>query len=643
MQKLSTPFTCLFLLLSLNIFSQRKFKFGEFDKERFLNMNYCPVDSSAGAFVIEDYGLSWLNGAYEMEFQYHGIIKILSKDQFDRANIKIRHSNDDRIGKFNAATYVMEDGEIKEYTIKRNEGLVEKINDSYNSFNFTFPNVKEGAIIEYSYRVTSGSLARLKTWTFQTSIPVLKSQYEVLVPNFFDYERLLQGYIPLNTADVDAINRSLGGEGTRFQHHNYVALNVPAFKKEPYMTTVEDHISKIDFELKKYRFPGQLTKTYLPENYEALAKSMYISDYWHGSITDSKFTRDQVALIKTTATDNQTIAESIFYYVRDNFEEDYDGDYPTLKKVFNYKKGTAAQINRILGAMLHESGFDVNLVRLSTRSNGKINPYVPMASQFNFTIVQVRFDGVSYLLDASDKNTPFEALPKYCLNGKGLVVTDGEQWVDLVPFSKNGTTYSGEFEVLEDGIISGAMTVRRQGYEAWEFKNKLQKDGADDYKKSFHENRETWLINRHEISDLEKGYQMDESLELEIEDKIDDLGDILYLNPIVIGQLTDNPFKSQKREYPVNYGAPSTTTYLLKYRLAESLIVEELPETTSLALPNNSGLLLYDISNFNNELTVTCRIQINKSEFSVEEYAYLREFYAQLVEKQGEQIVLRRI
>ncbi|WP_424963333.1 DUF3857 domain-containing protein [Ekhidna sp.] len=637
--KLILTYLTLLLVVS-SVISQEKIKFGDFDKKYF-KTNHCPIDSSAGAYVIKDYGRSSLNHNYELEFEYHGIIKILSKDQFDLADVEIRHHEDSRVSKFKASTYNYENGKIVESTLKRKDANIESIDDDTKSFKFNLPNVRENSIIEYTYSVTSGNLTSLKTWAFQTNIPVLKSQYEVLVPNYFDYERLLQGYHPLTVAEINEAFRTVGSERIPIQHHNYVALNVPAFKNEPYITTSSDYISKINFELKKYQFPGQIVKTYLPENYASLAKGIYESEY-QKDIEKANFVNDITETLKANSNTEEDLAKSIYYFVRDNFQEDYNNDYLSLRKVFSEKKGTASDINRILASMLIEAGIKTNLVRISTRKHGRVNPYIPIARQFNLTIVKIKIGDVDILLDATDENTPYGALPKYCINGKGLVIAPIEQWIKLEPFDNNGTTYSGIFEVSNDGILSGNVTIRRTGYEAWSFKSDLQDDGVDDYKQSFYENNETWEINEHEVGELVDSFQLDENIELDIEDKVDDLGDLLYLNPIIIGQVNDNPFKTEGRKFPVNFGAPFTNTHIIKYLLADGLEVVELPTAKSISLPNNSGKLLYSASLLNNEIVITTRIQINKSEFSAEEYPYLREFYAQIVERHGQQIVMKR-
>lgn len=622
-------------------FSQ-KVKLGEFD-EKYFTMTHCPFDSSAGAFVIKDYGVSRLDHNYEIEFKRHRIIKILSSEEYDLANVKIRYSKRDRIGDFKAVSYNYENGQVVETELKRRDAVIEKVNDDIQSFNFTFPDVKEGTIIEYSYSANYGDVTRLNTWYFQSSIPIIQSKYEVWVPSFFEYERMFQSYFPLKTATVRTENRPLGsGFTTPFQLHNYVAVNVPAFKDEPYITTTDDYISKIDFELKRYTIPGSGTKTYLPSNFASYASGLYEAEAWGKSIQDVKFVDDIVSVLKSSSSSDEELAKAIYYYVRDNFEEDYDEDYPTLKKAFNEKKGASWQINRILGAMLNQAGFESYLVRISTRRNGRVNKFIPIARQFNHTIVKTTVGETDYVLDASDKNTPFEALPKYCLNGEGLVIKPTLEWVPLEPFSSNGVIYNAEMELTEDGILIGNLTIRRNGYEAWEFKETIEEDGEDEYKEGFNENRETWIIDEHTIGELSEDHHMDESLVVEIEDKMDDLGDIAYLNPIILGQRLDNPFKKEERSFPVNYGAPFTITHIYKIKVDEAFIIEETPGPKSVALPNGGGRLLFSTSVNGNEINVMNRIQITKSEFPAEEYPYLREFYAQLVEKHGQQIVLKR-
>ena len=634
-------FTIFLLAIICQSYAQEKIKFGEIDPSYF-EMTHCPIDSSAGAFIIMDHGYTSLDYNYEIEFTYHVRIKILNSSEFERGNVNIRYFTGDRVTNFKASTFNYENGEIIESKVSRKDALKEEINEYRQSFKFSLPNVKEGSIIEYQYSLNSGNIRSLNTWYFQTSIPVLKSQYQIILPAFLTYKRLLTGR-PLHVADITYENRSFGRGSVNHQIHNYEAHNVPAFKDEPYMKAKKDHIMKIDFELQSSNIPGQVYQSYLPNDYAGLAKKFYESDGWSTDIESSRYTKEIVEILKSQSNNNEVeLIKNIFNYVQSNMEEDYEIDNISLKKAFAYQKGTAMEINKVLASMLFEAGYSPQMVLLSTRSNGEINPFVPLGKKFNHAIVKLDHDDKTYLMDASDKNTPFGILPKYCVNGRGLVVGNTLEWVDLKSFKKNGITYNGNFELSEEGILSGDLTIRRMGYDAWKFQEELKEDGKNSYLESFDENKDSWYIEDHEISDLEANYYIDEKIVAEIEDKTDDIGDIVYLNPIITGQLSDNPFKTENREFPVNFGSPFTITHLYKIKLNDSFEVTELPSPKGIALPNNGGKLQYSASMLGDEITLTYRLQISKDEFAPELYPYLREFYAQIVEKHGQQIVLSR-
>lgn len=634
-----TNLTLFLFILPVIAHGQKKIRLNNFDRSYF-ETTHCPYDSSAGAFYILDYGKSRFDHNFEIELTHHVILKILKSEQYELADINIPFDKDDRVSAFEAASYNLEDGKIVENRLKRKDAIIEKVNDNMNSFNFTFPNVKEGTIIEYTYKVNYGSVERLNTWYFQTSIPVMKSQYEVIIPTFFKYERMYQGYFPLQKADVRFEVLPIGtGLTSNHQVHNYVGKNIPAFKNEPYITTSQDYISKIDFELKRYDLPGQPPKVFIPESFLEISKENYDSDYWHGSITNSKYTRDIVEVLKGSSENDLQLAESIYNYVRENFEEDYEVDLSTQKKVLQEKKGRASQINRVLAAMMNEAGFETNLVRLSTRNNGKIWKHIAIADQFNHTIVRSIIGDEKILMDATEISIPFKALPDYCINGEGLLISQNPEWVPLIPNKNNSLTFGGNFE-LEEDLLIGEFTRKRSGYYAWNFLDNV--DDIEEFKQSFNENMETWIIDDHEVNVIEDKATIEEKIQVEIEGKVDDVGDVIYLSPIIFNQLENNPLRSETRMFPINYNYPKSETHYYQIKLGDAYEVVELPEQLSIAIPNRGGKLLFNVTQNGNIITIMCRTQTSKVEYPAELYSHLREFYAQKIEKQGEQIVLRR-
>ncbi len=106
--------------------------------------------------------------------------------------------------------------------------------------------------------------------------------------------------------------------------------------------------------------------------------------------------------------------------------------------------------------------------------------------------------------------------------------------------------------------------------------------------------------------------------------------------------MEENPFRSEKREYPVDFCSAVEETYLMKLTLPAGYAVDEMPKTKLIALPGNAGKFTYSCAQTGESLTVVSSLLINKNLFTQEEYPHLREFYDQVVAKQAEQIVLKK-
>ena len=116
----------------------------------------------------------------------------------------------------------------------------------------------------------------------------------------------------------------------------------------------------------------------------------------------------------------------------------------------------------------------------------------------------------------------------------------------------------------------------------------------------------------------------------------------LYLNPLLMYRIDENPFKLENREYPVDYSSTFERIYMCRITIPAGYKIDELPQPKLLALPGNAGRYTYSVTQVGNLINVVSNFQINKSIFTQEEYPGLREFYNQVVAKQAEEIVLKK-
>src|SRR5690606_30544412 len=82
----------------------------------------------------------------------------------------------DKIISFKAVTYNLEGEKIVETKVKNSDIFTEKINKYWEVQKTTFPNVKDGSVIEYKYTMQSPFYRNIPRWYFQGSIPVMYSE-----------------------------------------------------------------------------------------------------------------------------------------------------------------------------------------------------------------------------------------------------------------------------------------------------------------------------------------------------------------------------------------------------------------------------------------------------------------------------------
>ena len=620
-------------------------KFGEIPLED-MKMTVYDKDSSAAAVILVDYGEAYISitPPVKMSFERHVRIKILNKNGLDWATsfVRLYHSagSDEKVTNLKASTYNLEGGKIVETKMDKDAFFKEKFSKYINHHKFTLPNVKEGSVIEYSYKVLSDFFTYFPNWQFQYSIPVRHSEYWAIIPSFFTYEKYMQGYL---TAAYN-VKTKTNPDYTENGHH-WLITDVPAFKEEPHMTSEDDYLSKINFALAYLNFPGQPVKEIMG-TWAKLNEELLEAEDFGGTIRGSGFLKKEVAPIIAGITDPAEKAKAIYNYVSQNFAYDGTEDFEAgdLKKVFETKKGTSGDLNLLLASMLEKADVAVDPVLLSTRDHGFVREQYPMSRQFNYVVCLVRLpDNKTMWLDASAKYLPPNILPKKCLNGSGLVISEKNHgWISLDTKTKAKTTVSANLVLSPSGELSGKVDYLRDGYDAHSMRNDYLYEGQDSYLKKALGSK-TWTISNTTFDGIKDiSSTAKETHELSIADHATVSGDVIYINPFITSRVETSPFVLDKRTYPIDYGSRIERTYMLKLTVPAEYQVEELPQPKVLALPENGGKFLYNIVQTGNTITVTSNFQINKNLFVQDEYPVLKEFYNQVVAKQAEQIVLRK-
>lgn len=635
----------ILLCATLSIAQKPPAKFGDVSIDE-LKMTSYDKDSSAAAVVLMDYGEAYIDvNTEKMIFERHRRIKILKKEglKWADASVRVLHigSSKERVTGLKAVTYNLEGGKIVTTKMSNDGVFEERFNRYIDLQKFTLPNVKEGSVIEYTFRLTSDFVINFPNWQFQEKIPVVWSEYRALIPEFFIYQKYMQGYVGLHITDAKTLTKTNYNE----TQHRWVAKDVPAFKPEPYMTSEDDYVTKINFALSHINIPGRPTQEIMG-SWEKLNNLYLESEYFGKAVDGSGFLGKVVEGLIAGKSSPQEKLIAVYNYIKEsiewNGETDKTTDNPNFKKVFEQKKGSSADINLALVCMLRKAGFEVDPVLISTRDHGFVREPYPMDRQFNDVICVVKLEGKKILLDATERLLPWNVLPERCLNGRGLVISKNNfGWIGLEATVRSKTAIESKLQMTETGELSGTVVTTKTGYDAHRMR-KTFSNGETEYIKEIL-NGKSWEIRKSEFKSVKELHEpVIENLEVEINEQATAAGDVIYINPFITSRMDESPFKLAEREYPVDFGSPFDKIYIFSLKLPEGYVVDELPQSKMLMLPGNAARFAYNTTYADGTITLTTMLNVNKAIFIQTEYPNLREFYSQVVAKQAEQIVLKK-
>ncbi|MGE4288427.1 MAG: DUF3857 domain-containing protein [Salinivirgaceae bacterium] len=671
MNKITTLVSmALALTISLGVYAQKApIKFGKLSKDE-IDLRVYDKDTAAVAIVLCDFGTSDFtysdNSGLMYLYKRNIRIKILKKEGYHKANFEIPiRKKYDNPGRIRGLTFNFDEGKTEKVKLENNQVFTDDINKYWDLIKFEMPAVKEGSIIDVEYSILS-ELYDIRNWNFQDDIPTLYSEYRVTIPEYFHYKQLEKGYIPIDEKSTN--NRTVTQTGTenqrstglvttsRVQNYNFsynvtdyffISKHVPAFYEENYMTSEKNYITSIEFELGSVKWPNRPVKNYT-NTWEAINKELLFDTDFGNRINGAGFLKDKLALIESLNPNPEAKIAAVYDLIRNGIS--WNGRYSIYSfdnnKAWNEGSGTVGDINLLLVAALKRLGFEANPVLLSTRTNGLIHPAQIILDQFNYVIASVLIDNKTILLDATDRHTPAGLLPERCLNGQGRQIDkNGGSWVDLLPASTHRKSYQTIFTIEPDLSLKGNIIEKHEGYSALENRKDMQNyNSTEAYLEEYQKRFQTFSLELDSVSGVA---QLNEPLYLsysfETDVPVDAAGNLLMINPILIGKTQTNPFKLPERAYPVDFSFPRTTTYMGTITIPDGYAVDNLPQNKRMILPENKAAFIYSIQHSGNNITILTKFDINKVTFLPEDYENLKLFYNQVIEAQAEDIILKKL
>ena len=647
----------LFLVAAFCAKAQDKITFGQLTEQE-KSFQRFEKDTAAAAVYLHEYGDNYFevrDNYVWLITNYHARIKILKPTGFKYATIKIPYYHNERrtekVQKIKAISHT--DGNRRYvkaeniYTIDKSERRSEKT--------FTFPNVKVGSVLEYSYEIQSPFDYNLSGWEFQADIPKVYTEYRAKIPGNWYYNRALRGYLPLDVNEAiiqqNCFKLPERQEAADCESLLYIMKDVPAFyDSEAFMLAGSNYRSRLEFELSEYTsFNGQKRK--FTKSWKDVDKEFRSDKDIGRQLKKKNFFESNIPQELLTDGDPLTRAKNIYAFVRQHFmwNEKYGlWRDNRVKKAFEEKKGSVAEINITLINLLNSAGIDADMMLLATRQYALPKRENPVMTDFNYVVAKANIDGKDYLLDASDKMMPFGMLPFRCLNHYGRVMDfeDESYWFDITPEDKNKSVIRGKMAFYpEEGIAKGSLVFIKMGYPCVTKRKLLGKTNREEYIEALEQDfGDAFYISSYDLdTEYSNEKRLKETLTFEIEDILQS-GE-LYLNPFLVKFYSKNPFSALERHYPIDFGHNRRSVYSISITIPEGYHVKALPESKNFALPENSGSLRFECKKqTENIVNVFFDFHLSRTLYNAEAYDLIKAFFQHAVDVQTKSyIVLEKV
>lgn len=276
---------CVLVLVATSAISAQNFKFGKVSKEELSEKVYAKDTSAAAAILFRSekikFNFSQANG-FKVITYVHGRLKIYNKEGFKYATVREylfqNGGTKEVVSGVKAITYNLEGGNIIKHKMDKSGRFSTRLNKYRNEEKFTLPNIKEGSVIEYSYEIKSPIYYSMGEIKFQYDIPIKRIEVAVSTPEYFNFKPNVKGYLQLNpeySSKISEINfldkredriKESAFVKSKLNHEvtttDYVMVDVPALKDEPYVNDMDNYRSAVNYELLYVHYPGTVRESY---------------------------------------------------------------------------------------------------------------------------------------------------------------------------------------------------------------------------------------------------------------------------------------------------------------------------------------------------------------------------------------------
>ncbi|MEM8582933.1 MAG: DUF3857 domain-containing protein [Bacteroidota bacterium] len=620
-----------------------------------VSMTSFEADTSAEAYVLYDgvrHSIFDDGDSYKLTSYYHRRVKLLKPESFDRADIELSYRRrEEDIRDVEAMIFLPSGERIK---LRNRDIIRDNLSDERATVRFTFPQVTEGAVLEYRFRKISEGLSQIPMYIFQERIPVRMASYEAEMKSLFSYIAICNAFDQLCLRKEDQLRGSeeaAHAGGITAIRYKYVMCDLPAFDTEPYVNNFQDYLPHVYLQLDSYFNRATGWAKYL-STWETTARELRenpnIGMRFMRNGSGRRIANDIGPLMGQNEQEKAQYAMNAI-----NRKMEWDRYYrfgvdESLNSLWDKGIASSGALNMMLYTVLKNNDIEVQPVLTGLRDYGRPIIEFPVLRQFQHLMVMATLDGEPYLLDV-DGNASIAGLPRVgALNEAVWAFGEDEPyWVEVQsPVVTNVYQINGQ--IGEDGMADLSIKNQAKQYFALNASADLM-DENDEIEGPVIDHLlakfpETELIGREfePWTDPTEPFVVDVEVKSPIGQPIDDY---LYLQPILIDALQGELVEDDLRLFPIDFAYPFRQVYLATFDLPAGYVLDEMPEPIRVESPDRTVTvqMVMQHKEVEHQLAINFAVRVGTSLFPAEQYDMLREIFQHVIDIQESMVVLRKI
>jgi len=578
---------------------------------------------------------------------YLNRIKVYSDDPIDQAEAALvgipfyASENIERVTNLEGITWK---GNGQFYRLNTENTRNAELNSRYRLIEFEMPEVEAGSVLEYKYTLERRYIEELPDFYLSDRVPVREAtlfmknadflRYDVIEQNV-DFELSYQEF-EVDTSSIPFVFTYERPDPVNIEV--WSAEGIPAIDATSFISSIDDVRAKLKFQISEFGLPRQP----LDNSWELIAAQLRRNSNPYDSIDEN---RDLISMELDQFSEVQSLIEmqdSIFHYLNSIMQ--FNGTNTvyaegSLDHVIDGRPADQAEINTLLLGMLREAGIDAYPLFISGREFGRINRSFPSLFQFNQMLVYSEIDGEEYIMDASFAHSLPDLISVNSFNNQGFLLRENDfNWIEINPRKSVFNLRVGiEGDLNQNGTLNGIIRAETTGYPSREIRRSLAgaESESDIIKKIFLDiYPEAELSNSEIVVDELNPDNISIRASFEIPNYAVSFTDGLEYKPVIVGYLYQNPFESANRRVPITLDAPEQLFVNYRINLPDGAEVENLRGRQMTELPGAELREEYSVSD--TQLTYSFGVNIERKQFSSDDYSQLRRIYERWVELSNE-------